>query len=213
MQMLDETTDTRTFHSLIDEIQDTTVPGSTKRQVRALARMADLFAAGSSRYSEQQIGLFDEVFKTLVAVIELKTRIKLARHLATNPAAPATLVRVGEDLDLKYLAEFHSIPAFGLVRTPDLIKFNVVKRRVRITTIRRYNGRPYDDYDGTHVEIVRSCGFAAAVSTAWGAATRRSDRYQLPRLMPWDKTALRFAARLLRARRELSATAVPVPAN
>jgi peptidoglycan/xylan/chitin deacetylase (PgdA/CDA1 family) len=75
------------------------------------------------------------------------------------------------------------------------------------------NGRPYDDYDGTHVEIVRSCGFAAAVSTAWGAATRRSDRYQLPRLMPWDKTALRFAARLLRARRELSATAVPVPAN
>ena len=93
MQMLDETTDTRTFHSLIDEIQDTTVPGSTKRQVRALARMADLFAAGSSRYSEQQIGLFDEVFKTLVAVIELKTRIKLARHLATKPAAPATLVR------------------------------------------------------------------------------------------------------------------------
>jgi peptidoglycan/xylan/chitin deacetylase (PgdA/CDA1 family) len=75
------------------------------------------------------------------------------------------------------------------------------------------NGRPYEDYDGTHVEIVRSCGFAAAVSTAWGAATRRSDRYQLPRLMPWDKTALRFAARLLRARRELSATAVPVPAN
>ena len=55
--------------------------------------MADLFAAGSSRYSEQQIGLFDEVFKTLVAVIELKTRIKLARHLATNPDAPATLVR------------------------------------------------------------------------------------------------------------------------
>lgn len=74
------------------------------------------------------------------------------------------------------------------------------------------NGRPYDDYDGSHVEMVRACGFAAAVSTSWGAATRRSDRYQLPRLMPWDKTALRFAARLLRARRELSATAVPVPA-
>ena len=44
---------------------------------------------------------------------------------------PATLVRAGEDLDLKYLAEFHKIPSFGLVRTPDLIKFNVVKRRVR----------------------------------------------------------------------------------
>ena len=44
---------------------------------------------------------------------------------------PATLVRVGEDLDLKYLAEFHKVPSFGLARTPDLIKFNVVKRRVR----------------------------------------------------------------------------------
>lgn len=75
------------------------------------------------------------------------------------------------------------------------------------------NGRPHDDYDGTHVEMVRACGFAAAVSTAWGAATRRSHRYQLPRLMPWDKTALRFAARLLRARRELGATTVPVPAS
>jgi uncharacterized protein (DUF2336 family) len=81
------------FSSLINEIQDTTVSGLTKRQLRALTRITDLFVAGSTRYSERQIELFDEVFKTLVAVIELKTRVKLARHLATNPDAPATLVR------------------------------------------------------------------------------------------------------------------------
>ncbi len=81
------------FSSLINEIQDTTVSGLTKRQLRALTRITDLFVAGSARYSDQQIELFDEVFKTLVAVIELKTRVKLARHLATNPDAPATLVR------------------------------------------------------------------------------------------------------------------------
>jgi uncharacterized protein (DUF2336 family) len=81
------------FSSLINEIQDTTVSGLTKRQLRALTRITDLFVAGSARYSERQIELFDEVFKTLVAVIELKTRVKLARHLATNPDAPATLVR------------------------------------------------------------------------------------------------------------------------
>jgi uncharacterized protein (DUF2336 family) len=92
-KMLDETTAMTTFHSLINEIQDTTASGSTKRQIRALTRITDLFAAGSGRYSEQQIELFDEVFKTLVAVIELKTRVKLAHHLATNPDAPATLVR------------------------------------------------------------------------------------------------------------------------
>jgi uncharacterized protein (DUF2336 family) len=81
------------FHSLIDEIQDTTVSGLTKRQLRALTRITDLFIAGSGRYTKQQTELFDEVFKILVAVIELKTRIKLAHHLATNPNAPATLVR------------------------------------------------------------------------------------------------------------------------
>lgn len=92
-KMPDDTTVMTTFHSLINEIQDTTASGSTKRQLRALTRITDLFAAGSGAHSEQQIGLFDEVFKTLVAVIELKTRVKLARHLATSPDAPATLVR------------------------------------------------------------------------------------------------------------------------
>jgi uncharacterized protein (DUF2336 family) len=92
-KMPDKTTAMTTFHSLINEIQDTTASGSTKRQVRALTRITDLFAAGSSRYSERQVELFDEVFKTLVAAIELKTRVKLARHLATSPDAPATLLR------------------------------------------------------------------------------------------------------------------------
>lgn len=44
---------------------------------------------------------------------------------------PATLVRAGDDADLKYLAEFHDTQAFTITRTPDLIKHNVVKRRVR----------------------------------------------------------------------------------
>jgi uncharacterized protein (DUF2336 family) len=81
------------FSSLIDEIQDTTVSGVTKRQLRALTRITNLFVAGSGRHSNEQIELFDDVFKALVAVIELETRVKLARHIATIPDAPATLVR------------------------------------------------------------------------------------------------------------------------
>jgi uncharacterized protein (DUF2336 family) len=88
-----ETIAMTTFSTLINEIQDTTVSGSTKKQLSALKRITDLFVTGSARYSKEQIGLFDEVFKSLVAVIELKTRVKLARHLATNSNAPATLVR------------------------------------------------------------------------------------------------------------------------
>jgi uncharacterized protein (DUF2336 family) len=81
------------FSSLIDELQDTRVSRLTKRQLKALTRITDLFIAGSGRHSSQQIELFDEVFETLVAVIELETRVKLARHIATIPNAPATLVR------------------------------------------------------------------------------------------------------------------------
>jgi uncharacterized protein (DUF2336 family) len=92
--MPDELPPMTMFYSLINEIQDSTVSGLTKRQLRALTRITDLFVAGSSRYTRQQTELFGEVFNILVAVIELKTRVKLAHHVAANPNAPAALVRV-----------------------------------------------------------------------------------------------------------------------
>ena len=39
------------FSSLINEIQDTTASGLTKRQLRALTRITNLFVAGSGRHS------------------------------------------------------------------------------------------------------------------------------------------------------------------
>jgi uncharacterized protein (DUF2336 family) len=81
------------FYSLIHEVQDATTSGSTKRQLRALTRITDLFLAGSSRYSKRQFALFDEVFKVIVEVIELKTRTRLANRFADDPNAPAALVR------------------------------------------------------------------------------------------------------------------------
>jgi peptidoglycan/xylan/chitin deacetylase (PgdA/CDA1 family) len=58
------------------------------------------------------------------------------------------------------------------------------------------NGKPVQDYLPEHVEIVKSLGFEAAVSTAGGAARRCDDLYQLPRFTPWDKAQLRFTLRL-----------------
>lgn len=81
------------FYSLIDEVQNTTEAGATKRQLKALKRITDLFHAGSGRYSKQQVELFDNVFRTVVGVIELEIRVKLAHHFATDADAPATLVR------------------------------------------------------------------------------------------------------------------------
>jgi peptidoglycan/xylan/chitin deacetylase (PgdA/CDA1 family) len=61
------------------------------------------------------------------------------------------------------------------------------------------NGRPHRDYDATHVEMVRAAGYRAAVTTAWGRADASCDPLQLPRIIPWDRTATRFALRMLRA--------------
>ena len=60
------------------------------------------------------------------------------------------------------------------------------------------NGRPQRDYRREHADLVRGLGFAAAVSTAWGAARGSDDEYQLPRFTPWDRSRWGFALRLSR---------------
>lgn len=59
------------------------------------------------------------------------------------------------------------------------------------------NGRPDVDYTQEHCGLVEASGFELAVSTKWGVASPNSDRWQLPRFTPWDKTPLRFMVRLL----------------
>lgn len=59
------------------------------------------------------------------------------------------------------------------------------------------NGKPGTDYSPRDVSLVRRLGFAAAVSTHWGAATRSSDVFQLPRFTPWDRDPVRYYLRML----------------
>ncbi len=59
------------------------------------------------------------------------------------------------------------------------------------------NGQPGIDYTRDHVRMVRNLGFSAAVSTAWGTASLRSDPYQLPRFTPWDRSESRFMLRMM----------------
>jgi peptidoglycan/xylan/chitin deacetylase (PgdA/CDA1 family) len=60
------------------------------------------------------------------------------------------------------------------------------------------NGKPGVDYLDDSVDLVKRLGFDAAVSTRWGVSTRSSDRFQLPRFTPWDRSRLRFGGRMLR---------------
>lgn len=74
----------------------------------------------------------------------------------------------------------------------------------RVTSFAYPNGRPIKDYDRTHVALAGQAGFALAVTTAWGAATMGSDRLQIPRIAPWDRSALRYGARLVASYRDRS---------
>lgn len=61
------------------------------------------------------------------------------------------------------------------------------------------NGRPNKDYTEVHVKMAQRAGFKAAFSTAWGSARANMDRWQLPRVMPWEKTPVGFGLRLIRS--------------
>jgi uncharacterized protein (DUF2336 family) len=82
-------------HLLIDELEETLASGDRRERASMLARVADLFVAGSRRYSysDQQIALFDDVLLRLSAEIEIKARAKLAQRLAYADNAPPRLIR------------------------------------------------------------------------------------------------------------------------
>lgn len=68
----------------------------------------------------------------------------------------------------------------------------------RISLFAYPNGKPGKDYGPEHVAMVRQAGFAAAVSTAWGAARSASDVFQIARFTPWDPRPARFMLQMLR---------------
>ena len=73
---------------LIDELEAALTSGTNTRRIEMLTRITDLFVGGAPRYSEEQIGVFDDVMVRLVSTIEAKARAKLAHRLAPIANAP-----------------------------------------------------------------------------------------------------------------------------
>lgn len=57
-------------------------------------------------------------------------------------------------------------------------------------------GKPGADFERRHANMLRSAGFDAAVTTAVGAARSGCDPYELPRLMPQDRSRSGFLLHL-----------------
>jgi uncharacterized protein (DUF2336 family) len=79
---------------LIDELEAAVSAGSDLRRIEMLTRITDLFVGGAERFSEEQIGVFDDVMARLVGTIEAKARAILARRLAPIANAPSGVVHI-----------------------------------------------------------------------------------------------------------------------
>lgn len=59
------------------------------------------------------------------------------------------------------------------------------------------NGRPGDDFEVRHAEMVKAAGYSYALSTVTGGARESSDRWQIPRITLWSRTVPRLTANLM----------------
>jgi uncharacterized protein (DUF2336 family) len=74
-------------------LQATLAHGTVARRVETLRRVTDLFLNGAVDYSDQQIGLFDDVFQCLMLHIEISARQLLSNRLAPVDTAPPLTIR------------------------------------------------------------------------------------------------------------------------
>jgi phosphatidylinositol alpha-1,6-mannosyltransferase len=68
----------------------------------------------------------------------------------------------------------------------------------RVDSFAYPNGRPGTDFDARHVDLVKACGYQSAVTTSSGAASNRSDPFQLPRFSPWGRGDAQITFQLAR---------------
>src|SRR5260370_25828539 len=88
--------------SLIPELEEVIQNGSPERRAEALKRITAFFLDGASRFNDDHVRLFDEVFGRLIAEIESKARTELSHRLAPVGNAPAEVVRrLAQDDDIE----------------------------------------------------------------------------------------------------------------
>ena len=90
--------------SLIPELEEVIQRGSPEKCADTLQRITTLFIDGSKRFSEEHVGLFDDVLCQLVAEIETKARVELSRRLAPMVEAGTLSREAAAQLTADYAA-------------------------------------------------------------------------------------------------------------
>ncbi|WP_028348951.1 DUF2336 domain-containing protein [Bradyrhizobium murdochi] len=91
--MISKTATSPSPGNLLDELQSTLAHGTVARRVETLRRVTDLFINGAVDYSDEQVGLFDDVFQCLIDHIETSAKMLLANRLAPIDTAPPLTIR------------------------------------------------------------------------------------------------------------------------
>jgi len=185
--------------------------------VRRAPVQLDLEAIGLGRHEMKDAGARARVARQLLSTLKYlppSERQRKADEVAERVGQPLPSDLMMSEVDVRELAQMgmevgaHSVTHPILANVDDVTaRREIVESRVvleaiigkPVTSFAYPNGRPQLDYAEVHARMVKEAGYAVAVSTAWGCAHRRSDPFQLPRLSPWDRTAGRYALRLLRA--------------
>ena len=186
---------------------------ATRAPVLDLARLG-LGVHRSGSIEERRIGI-DRVLARLKYLPERDTRARELLHLAAVDVPPShmltsegvrDLARNGIDVGAHtvthpMLVSLSREDAWREICTGKCVLEQLLGRPV--TLFAYPNGKPGHDYADEHVRMVCDAGFAAAVSTAWGAAGPASDPFQLPRFTPWTHTPWKFDLLMLRNLRGL----------
>ena len=79
--------------SLLGELEAAIQSGSTERRTEMLRRVTDLFVSTAPYVTEEQAGVFDDVFEHLISEIERKAMVELSGRVAAVANAPDRLIR------------------------------------------------------------------------------------------------------------------------
>src|SRR5690242_4771831 len=87
------TMESTTPPSLLAELESAIAGGSNERRTEMLRQITDLFIETAPRVSEEQTGVFDDVFEQLTREIEQKAMLELAERMSEVENAPDRLIR------------------------------------------------------------------------------------------------------------------------
>lgn len=183
---------------------------------RCRSPVLDLSAIGMGRHTLSNTVERQQAIATLISQVKYKPpqeRVDISQRVAcfAKVDVPTNLMMTSNDVIAIQQAGMHigahtvTHPILANLTNEKAMDEIFASKRIlehllgrEISVFAYPNGKPGVDYSVQNVQLVRSLGFVAAVSTQSGASGFDDDPMQIKRFTPWDRTRLRFGLRVLK---------------